>query len=470
MFVVHASWLGPATSRLGGLAVWGEDSSAPLTSTRRPGRAPRVQPHPYAASHADLVALLPPVGGKAAPETATLTLPTRGGGPIASPELVRDEITEVQGDLRAGLWQVPTLELEADLALDLLRGLDNEGGTCGASVVHLVELAGFAADLVARGRLLPIVLADPPRAVWRPVLTGPDAAWTRVLAPSMPPPLAAANPEQELAVWADALDSLVDAAARAALGPTPAEPRPRRHPGHRAWLAALTGPSARFAADRGRGRRRLASALGRLAGDAVAGPVRACFRLVEPDEDREDWHVRFALQATDEPSLVVDAEPSGVPRRRCPRWPGTSTPRRRPSWPSWARPAGSTRSWTTRCAPRARRPATRHRRRPPLPEHRAPDAGHGRVRRAAARLVDQAVVPARRAADRLDAAPARAGGRRATATFGLDVDRRVPLRPGRRRRGAHRRRAGRADRAEGAAGPAARPVGRAGRRAGWRPA
>ena len=197
MFVVHASWLGPSTSRLGGLGVWGEDSSAPLTSPRRPGRAPRVQPHPYAASHADLVALLPPVGGKAAPETATLTLPTRGGGPVASPELVRDEITEVQGDLRAGLWQVPTLELEADLALDLLRGLDDEGGTYGASVVHLIELAGFAADLVTRGRLLPTVLPDPPRAVWRPVLTGPDAAWTRVLASEMPLPLAAANPGEE---------------------------------------------------------------------------------------------------------------------------------------------------------------------------------------------------------------------------------------------------------------------------------
>ena len=307
MFVVHASWLGPATSRLGGLAVWGEDSSAPLTSTRRPGRAPRVQPHPYAASHADLVALLPPVGGKAAPDTATLTLPTRGGGPVASPELVRDEITEVQGDLRAGLWQVPTLELKADHALDLLRGLDDEGGTYGASVVHLIELAGFAADLVTRGRLLPTVLPDPPRAVWRPVLTGPDAAWTRVLASAMPLPLAAANPGEELAVWSDALDGLVDAAARGALDSTQLRIGRAGTRATRAWLAALTGKERRFAADL-QALARLAAALAAWQQDAVQGPARACFRLMEPVADREDWQIRFGLQAAEEPSLFVDAD------------------------------------------------------------------------------------------------------------------------------------------------------------------
>ena len=52
----------------------------------------------------------------------------------------------------------------------------------------------------------------------------------------------------------------------------------------------------------------LAAMLARWQQDAVAGPVRACFRLVEPVEDAEDWHVRFGLQAADEPSLVVDAE------------------------------------------------------------------------------------------------------------------------------------------------------------------
>jgi hypothetical protein len=60
VFVVHACWLGLSTLRLGGLGIWGEDSSAPTTPPRRPGRAPRIQPHPYAVTHAELIALLPP--------------------------------------------------------------------------------------------------------------------------------------------------------------------------------------------------------------------------------------------------------------------------------------------------------------------------------------------------------------------------------------------------------------------------
>ena len=65
-----------------------------------------------------------------------------------------------------------------------------------ASVVHLAEVAAFATDLVGRGRVLPVALTDPPRALWRPVLTGPDAAWARVLASSMPASVAAAGPQR----------------------------------------------------------------------------------------------------------------------------------------------------------------------------------------------------------------------------------------------------------------------------------
>jgi non-specific serine/threonine protein kinase len=240
-------------------------------------------------------------------ETATLTLPTRGGGPVASPELVRDEIGAVSGDLRAGMWQVPTLRLEPDLALALLRSLDVEAAAYGASVVHLIGVAGFAADLVARGRLLPVVLSDPPRAVWRPVVTGPDAAWARVLASSMPPPVVAASPGDGFAVWADGLDALVDAAARAVLDSTRLTIGRAGTPATRAWLAALTGGDRRFTADPPA----LAALTAMVAAwqqDAVEGSVRACFRLKEPVNDGEEWQVRFGLQAADEPSLFVDAD------------------------------------------------------------------------------------------------------------------------------------------------------------------
>ncbi len=310
MFVVHACWLPGrmhgGTAEPGRVGIWGEDSSAPAELPRKPGRRPRVPAHPFAAAHEDLVAILPSAVLKATASTLTLTVPTRGGGPIASPELVRDQLDAATGEVSSGQWQVPALEFDADLALAVLDP-NTEDAVWGTSITHLSELSRFAADLVARGRLLPGVVVDGPRAVWRPVLTAADAAWARTLAVSAPPPLFAAAPDTGLDLWAEALDCMVDAAARAALGGSRLTLGRAGDPVTRAWLSALTGIERVFAADPP-AVAMLSEALAQWQRDAVAGPVRACFRLVEPADGDEEWQVRFGLQAADEPSLVVDAE------------------------------------------------------------------------------------------------------------------------------------------------------------------
>jgi hypothetical protein len=304
VLVLHAVWRrDPDGGGQGRVALWAEDSTAPVPPRRR-GRAPKLQPHPFAAAHDRLAELL--VAAPAKLTTATLTLPRCGGLPVDSPQLIRDDVATSSGDVSLATWLVPVAELDADQAVAVLRGRIDDV-VAGDSVSHLVELARFAGELVARGRLLPGVELEPPRAVWRPVLTGPDAAWARALAPLMPRALAAADPESAADVWADALDSLVDATARAALDGTVLRPGRGSSATVRAWLAALSGPERRFAAGADEVAR-LAAAIRDWQADAVAGPVRACFRLVEPGPDDENWAVRFALQATDEPSLVVDAD------------------------------------------------------------------------------------------------------------------------------------------------------------------
>ncbi len=311
MFVVHACWIPwriqDGTAGAGRLGIWGENSSAPALPPRKPGRRPRVQAHPFATAHEDLVAVLPSAALKATASTVTLTLPTRGGGPVASPELVRDQLDAAAGPVSSGQWQVPVLEFDADLARVVLSEPDTEGAVWGTSLTHLSGLDRFAADLVARGRLLPGVVVDAPRAVWRPVLTAADAAWARTLAVSAPPALFAAVPDTGLDLWAEALDSLVDAAARAALGRSRLTLGRAGDPVTRAWLSALTGVERAFGADPA-AVAVLSAELAQWQRDAVAGPVRACFRLVEPVDDGEEWQVRFGLQAAEEPSLVVDAE------------------------------------------------------------------------------------------------------------------------------------------------------------------
>ena len=310
MFVIHAAWLGS-----GRLALWAEDSSGPVVPVRRPGRRARSQPHPFAASSDSLTALLGERAIKAASGTVVLALPTRDGGPLESPELVREQITRASAAASSvGWWEVSTLEYDADDAFALLRDLNCFDGTFAAATRHLVEVAAFAADLIGRGRVLPsIEVAAGPRAVWRPVLAGPDAAWARSLALAMPAALAAATVADgggcgdPAAVLADALDTLVDAAARARLDGQRIGRRGGGDPTVRAWLGALTGGQREFSAA-SHAVIALADALAGWQREAVAGPVRACFRLVEPvGDDLEDWRVQFALQAADEPSLVVEA-------------------------------------------------------------------------------------------------------------------------------------------------------------------
>ncbi|SCE99247.1 non-specific serine/threonine protein kinase [Micromonospora coriariae] len=364
MLVIHGLWL-PGDGSTTGLAVWAEDSAAPAAAPRRAGRPPRERPHPFAAGHAALVTALTDAAEPARPDTVLLTLPTRAGAPTDSPELIRTAVAPTaRGRLTLAGWRVPALVYAPDDALALLRALDELPVVPGATLRHLAELATFAADLVARGRVLPGVSTTatpdpgvnvtdsagtpagasspdaavqvPARAIWRPLLTGTDAGWARSLALALPPaaraatvpavtmPAAASDAIAPAAAGADstgltagalvaeALDALTDAAARAALATTalarglrPGGPAP-------AWLAALAGPRRDFTVDPA-ALATLRAELDAWQRDAAGGPVRASFRLVEPapDEVTEPILATRPVPAGTAPSTVAagPAEP-----------------------------------------------------------------------------------------------------------------------------------------------------------------
>ncbi|MDT7649131.1 MAG: hypothetical protein QOI36_537 [Pseudonocardiales bacterium] len=339
MLAVHALW-----SPGRGVLLWGEDGSRPATSSSRSLRSAR--PHPFAAPATALAALHP---GK--PALITLLLPSRPGGPVASPELVRSG--ERRGPGRAApvlrRWSVPAL------AVDVAE-LDDpaEEARYGSSVAHLRAVAALAADLAARGRVLPTLEqhAGHLLARWRPVVQGLDAVTLDSLMAALPPvgraevagPVRAAVPIPEAhphALVTDALAVLTDAAvrdrlARATEPVTLLPPRrgraPRQVPAAEAWLAALLTPDGRVSCDRGDE----APTPGELAtlaeavaawdefGTAPSGAGRACFRLTEvatlhdpadPSPDPEDqtgdgtrWVLEFLLQSTADPSLLVPAD------------------------------------------------------------------------------------------------------------------------------------------------------------------
>jgi superfamily II DNA or RNA helicase len=330
MLVIHGIWA------YGSLQLWAEQPSLPaqaLGRTGRPSRAPRR--HPFAAAAADLadaLAELPDPAGdlarKAVDDELTLRLPAIGDGPLASPEAGREPPA---GKAALAAWRVPVLVFEPPAAAEALAVLTVGGPFCdltpGATLAYLAAVARFAADLAARGRVLPVLAAedDGYAARWRPVLSAADAQRARDLAAAMPPLCRAAEDTPAGSVLAEALDALADAAARTRLR-APLLPARRGRPPARIDLAertvaALTAPDGRVAVETPEDvaeARSLAAALGAWLASAQlpAGPVRTCFRLVEPEpqepEEPEDiagqWRVEFALQSAEDPSLMLSAD------------------------------------------------------------------------------------------------------------------------------------------------------------------
>jgi SNF2 family DNA or RNA helicase len=414
MLAIHGIWA------YGALGLWAEDPDRPAAVPPRPGRASRApRPHPFAAA-AEVIAVV--VAGLAEPavdlvrkaveDELTLWLPATADGPLASPELIRAPDSQPVKAAGRGMltgWRVPALTFEPSASLALLSMLAEAGAlgeqaVQGGSVRYLQALAQFAGDLAARGRVLPGLARDGHgdigggdagggdvgggdaaarggdggsggyAARWWPVLSGADAQRARELAAAMPPLCRAttAGGASSALVLTEALDALTDAAARASLSSQPGFAllpprrgrRPARIPVAERWAVALAGlnpqvlvvtpedeaEAAALAAD---------LAAWRSTAQAPAGPVRTCFRLVEPaaaadggaGEDRAErgasddgatsaadveaaadviaaasdaaasdaaasddaaaadppWAVEFALQSTEDPSLLLPA-------------------------------------------------------------------------------------------------------------------------------------------------------------------
>jgi len=311
MLVLHGFW-----STSNGLCWWAEDSDLTVKS---PSQALRVaRPHPFAAP-AEVIASIH--AGK--PGSADLLLPSLRMAPVDSPELFRlTPRPASRADPALLPWTIPVVCSDAGSAIAALDAPAAEV-RYGASVAYLTDLVAFARELVERGRILPICAADEhgPVASWRPVLQGPDIVAMNSLIAAMPPVCRAepgAPDPHTLAT--SALYAMVDAAARAALPagidllPRRRGRRPKRVSATEAWLAALTAPDGRFAADPDEFDA-LSHALAPWdeVGRDTPGPARATFRLTgdETDPDAEGppgWRLEFLLQSMADPSLLVPAE------------------------------------------------------------------------------------------------------------------------------------------------------------------
>ncbi|MBY0229629.1 MAG: hypothetical protein K2W96_10145, partial [Gemmataceae bacterium] len=184
MIILHAG------AENGQLWLWAETPAEPVA--RQAQDAPL--PLPYDAGAMRLVhALLGIAAGHALPggdKPPLLWAPTAKGLPVPSSGLIAD----VPGEGAAlAPWKITALPLPAPLALDLLCGCvgkDNlgQGVLVGSSLAFWAKALQAAGAIVAREQFVPgLRQADGAyRAVWQPVVAGPDSQRVARLARAMP--------------------------------------------------------------------------------------------------------------------------------------------------------------------------------------------------------------------------------------------------------------------------------------------
>ncbi len=313
MYVLQAHW--QPSSKLteaGAVLFWAE--TYPSAGVKAGGEKRWPRDHPFRADAADLRSLLGRAEARA--ETFTLRLPGDTKGPLPSSqryEVSQGSSRKRKPKLRA--WNVPGLRLTPDEAVGVLLAWLEEDRVppdvrIGDSLRYWQRAAQLAVGALARQRMVPGVKRledDNLYARWMPLL---DGLLLDRLSEAMPPVCRAVAGETRSpgALLKDFLEETCDALARAWSVAHEEPARDPSEPGSR-WVGALFGPpapiggSAAQQASLERSHHLWLRAL-KLAGDEH---FRVALQLSAPDGTEGDWSLSFALQARDDPSLLVRA-------------------------------------------------------------------------------------------------------------------------------------------------------------------
>jgi SNF2 family DNA or RNA helicase len=370
MIILHGALLDDA------LFLWGESPAEGAAQSKPRRRRPdHLPPYPYDAGAEAVtraarelpIAFRPTARRKA---EATAWLPTRGDHPLPSSALI-GEAPDSAEPVETAPWRVEGIALTTAEALDLLSGYGQRAGMLhgvvgGPDLRFWIRAVRLAGSMVARQRYLPGTELDAEgklAARWQPVWITEDLRYLDDLARAMPAAAralvtngGAAPQKPSVKVVKRFVEQLVDHIVRSHREPEAedgivsvsaslfgGEDSPDSTV-HDRWLAALRAEQAAL-----RGKDNELEDLSeqirewRKPLDATIGaPFRLCFRLEEPAPPREEprqkrpygkrnvkartreamrpgqrrWYVRYLLQGTDDPSLLVPTADAWILRGR----------------------------------------------------------------------------------------------------------------------------------------------------------
>ncbi len=328
--------------------LWGEtppDSAATLL----PDPA-HSSPFPYNPPAQALAKALAETDVAHDPETLTSLsawLPTLRRKPLPSNPLIAD-ISIGKTKPKVAPWRISALPLSPEEATVFLSACVGKtmlapGVLLGADVGFWAQTLRFAGALVAREQFLPSlrIQEDTYSACWEPVFVGEDAGRLIRLVRAMPHACRALTrgstsaPEAvPVTLLSRIIGDFVDHLVRtAALGSPPSAFRARKPRTasfasiHDQWLHALRAPDGTMTGSEAalRQLREHVQAWQHPVTLSTRTPFRLCFRLEEPESvdaeapiqvKPETWHLRYLLQATDDPSLFVDIGQAWSPKKQ----------------------------------------------------------------------------------------------------------------------------------------------------------
>ncbi len=344
------------------LYCWGE--IAALEQARPARRGKSATPHrvlPYDAGLEQLSTALASAGitlpVKPGAESLCLWLPTVQDTPLASSSLIAEPPASVAKATLAP-WTVTAVPLAMPHAVEILcasmgKPILTPGVVVGSDLAFWATVLRFAGTLTAQHQFLPSLAWEPGkyRAHWQPVFVGAMSEGVALLTKAMPHACRAltrdalAPPQTPAAsVLTSTIGAMVDQLVRSSTNGTavtlaaPAVGRRQRTSHapsfssvHDQWLYRLrTGDGtmdgeaetlSQFVEQVGEWQRPIAV--------EAATPFRLCLRLEEPPTPgeeslgrggatggratsgrakREEWYVRYLLQATDDPSLLLETQ------------------------------------------------------------------------------------------------------------------------------------------------------------------
>lgn len=309
MNVFHGSWLVEQQR----FALWGEHSSGEQPSKR--GKRSLFAMHPYSLSANDLLKHLDRYSLDSQPDgmKGTIWLPGQGKWPQPSPQALAAGVKAPDGELQLLGWTIPeVVTLGSTDAIDYLLRLFDSTATHQSDLLYGDDLrfwgqaALLAMNYLIEGCYSPVLDYEEARldARWRAEV---DVELFNALAAAMPPlcraltqhPDSAAGPATLLhSFLASAVDGFVRESYQDRKKPT------------QPLMIALTGKSRRVSGS-ARDNRKLYEAWTQwreAAQGGALGALQVCFRLEEPAESSDEWHLSYLLRAADDPSLLVEAD------------------------------------------------------------------------------------------------------------------------------------------------------------------